>query len=92
MAGRGGLHALRERFGMHEWAPPTAGVNFVVFRATGQGGLNRGPAMAHRLGRVSPVRRWRSSVVEALARRTRVACSGIGHGVGVPALLAVSPR
>ncbi len=30
MAGRGGLRALRERFGMHEWAPPTAGVNFVV--------------------------------------------------------------
>ncbi len=23
MAGRGGLRALRERFGMHEWAPPT---------------------------------------------------------------------
>ncbi len=30
MAGRGGLRALRERFSMHEWAPPTAGVNFVV--------------------------------------------------------------
>ncbi len=30
MAGRGGLRALRERFGMHEWAPPTAGVNFMV--------------------------------------------------------------
>ncbi len=30
MAGRGGLRALRERFGMHEWAPPTAGVNFVI--------------------------------------------------------------
>ncbi len=27
----GGVYcALRERFGMHEWAPPTAGVNFVV--------------------------------------------------------------
>ncbi len=26
----GGLRALREWFGMHEWAPPTAGVNFVV--------------------------------------------------------------
>ncbi len=30
MAGRGGLRALREHFGMHGWAPPTAGVNFVV--------------------------------------------------------------
>ncbi len=28
--GGGGLRALRERFGMHGWAPPTAGVNFVV--------------------------------------------------------------
>ncbi len=88
----GGLRALRERFGMHEWAPPTAGVNFVVLGRPVGGGLNRGPAMAHRLGRESPVRRWRSSVVEALARRTRVACSGIGYGVGVPALLAVSLR
>ncbi len=76
MAGRGGLRALRERFGMHEWAPPTAGVNFVVLgRPVGAG----------------PARRWRSSVVGALARRTRVACSGIVHGVDVPALLAISP-
>ncbi len=38
MAGRGGLRALRERFGMHEWAPPTAGVNFVVLgRPVGEG-------------------------------------------------------
>ncbi len=38
MAGRGGLRALRERFGMHEWAPPTAGVNFVVLgRPVGAG-------------------------------------------------------
>ncbi len=29
MAGRGGLRALRERFGMLKWAPPTAGVNYV---------------------------------------------------------------
>ncbi len=36
------------------------------------------------LGRVSPACRWRSSVVGALARRNRVACSGIVHGVGVP--------
>ncbi len=48
MAGRGGLRALRERFSMHEWAPPTAGVNFVVW------GLNRGPAMAHRIGMGEP--------------------------------------
>ncbi len=34
----GGLRALRERFGMHEWAPPTAGVNFVVLgRPVGEG-------------------------------------------------------
>ncbi|KAF4114260.1 hypothetical protein G5714_004483 [Onychostoma macrolepis] len=38
-----------------------------------------------------PHRPLRSSVVKALARRTRVACSGIDHGVGVRALLAVSP-
>ncbi len=38
MAGRGGLRALRERFGMHEWAPPTAGVNFMVLgRPVGAG-------------------------------------------------------
>ncbi len=30
-------------------------------------------------------------MIGALARRTRVACSGIVHGVGVPALLAISP-
>ncbi len=85
MAGRGGLRALREQFGMHEWAPPTAGVNFVVLgRPVGEGSTEA-------LGRVSPACRWRSSVVGALARRTRVACSGIVHGVGVPALLAISP-
>ncbi len=38
MAGRGGLRALRERFSMREWAPPTAGVNFVVLgRPVGEG-------------------------------------------------------
>ncbi len=54
MAGRWGLRALRERFGMHGWAPPTTGVNFVGFGATGRGGLNRGPAMAHRVGTGEP--------------------------------------
>ncbi len=34
----GGLRALTERFSMHEWAPPTAGVNFVVLgRPVGEG-------------------------------------------------------
>ncbi len=31
-------------------------------------------------------------MVEALARRTRVACSGIVHGVGIRALLAANQR
>ncbi len=87
----GGLRALRERFGMHEWAPPTAGVNFVVLgRPVGEGSTGAQRWLTA-LGRVSPARRWKSSVVGALARRTRVACSGIVHGVGVPALLAISP-
>ncbi len=88
MAGRGGLRALRERFGMHGWAPQTAGVNFVVLGRPGREGSTEAQRWLTALGRVS---RWRSSVVEALARRTRVACSGIVHGVGVPALLAISP-
>ncbi len=83
---------MRQAGGAYVWVDPTdCRSELRGFRATSRGGLNRGPAMAHSLGRVSPVRRWRSSEVEALARRTRVACSGIGHGVGVPALLAVSP-
>ncbi len=88
MAGRGGIRALRERFGMHEWAPPTAGVNFVVLGATGRGGLNRGPAMAHRIGTGEPCppmeeqRGWSPGQEDP---------SGIVHGVGVPALLAISP-
>ncbi len=91
MAGQGGLRALRERFGMHEWAPPTAGVNFVVLgRPVGEGSTEAQRWLTA-LGRVSPAHQWRSSVVGALARRTRVACSGIVHGVGVPALLAISP-
>ncbi len=32
MAGRGGLRALRERFGMHEWAPPTVGASYKEIR------------------------------------------------------------
>ncbi len=86
-----GLRALRERFGMHEWATPTAGVNFVVLgRPVGEGSTEAQRWLTA-LGRVSPARRWRSSLVGALARRTRVAYSGIVHGVGVPALLAISP-
>ncbi len=54
MAGRGGLRALRERFGMHEWAPPTDTSKLCGFGATGRGGLNRGPAMAHRIGTGEP--------------------------------------
>ncbi len=43
--GGGGLRALRERFGMHEWAPPTAGVNFVVLgRPVGVGSTEALPA------------------------------------------------
>ncbi len=91
MACRGGLRALRERFGMHEWAPPTAGVNFVVLGRPVGAGSTEAQRWLTALGRVSPARRWRSSVVGALARRTRVACNGIVHGVGVPALLAISP-
>ncbi len=87
----GGLRALRERFSMHEWAPPTAGVNFVVLGQPVGEGSTEAQRWLTALGRVSPACRWRSSVVGALARRTRVACSGIVHGVGVPALLAVSP-
>ncbi len=77
MAGRGGLRALRERFGMHEWAPPTAGVNFMVLGRPVGAGSTEAQRWLTALGRVSPARRWRSSVVGALARRTRVACSGI---------------
>ncbi len=75
MAGRGGgLRALRERFGMHGWAPPTAGVNFVVLgRPVGEGSTEAQRWLTA-LGWVSPAHRWRSSVVEALSRRTRVAC------------------
>ncbi len=69
---------------MHGWAPPTTGVNFVVLgRPVGEGSTEAQRWLTA-LGRVSPARRWRSSVVEALVRRTRVACSGIVHGVGVP--------
>ncbi len=79
----GGLRALRERFSMHEWAPPTAGVNFVVLgRPVGEGSTEAQRWLTA-LGQVSPACRWRSSVVGALARRTRVACSGIVQGVGV---------
>ncbi len=79
-------------FSMHEWAPPTAGgVNFVVLGQPVGEGSTEAQRWLTALGRVSPACRWRSSVVGALARRTRVACSGIVHGVGVPALLAVSP-
>ncbi len=55
MAGRGGgLRALRERFGMHEWAPPTAGVNFVVLgRPVGEGSTEAQRWLTA-LGRVSP--------------------------------------
>ncbi|KAF4097843.1 hypothetical protein G5714_021851 [Onychostoma macrolepis] len=58
----------------------------------GQGGLEpKLNGVLITLGQVSPARRWRSSVVKALTRRTRVAFSGIDHGVGVRALLAISP-
>ncbi len=53
MAGRVGLCALRERFGMHEWAPPTAGVNFVVLgRPVGEGSTEaqRCPPMEEQRG------------------------------------------
>ncbi len=63
MAGRGGLRALRERFGMHEWAPPTAGVNFVVLGRPVGAGSTEAQRWLTALGRVSPARRWRSSVV-----------------------------
>ncbi len=55
MAGRGGgLRALRERFSMHEWAPPTAGVNFVVLgRPVGEGSTEAQRWLTA-LGRVSP--------------------------------------
>ncbi len=89
MAGRGGLRALRERFCMHVWAPPTAGVNFVVLGRPVGAGSTEAQQWLTALGRVSPARRWRSSMVRALAGRSRVACSEIVHGVGVPALLAI---
>ncbi len=55
MAGRGGLRALREWFGMHEWAPPTAGVNFVVLgRPVGEGSTEAQRWLTA-LGRVSPM-------------------------------------
>ncbi len=41
-------------WGMHGWAPPTAGVNFVVLGRPVWGGLNRGPAMAHHVGTGEP--------------------------------------
>ncbi len=63
MAGRGGLRALRERFGMHEWAPPIAGVNFVVLGRPVGAGSTEAQRWLTALGRVSPARQWRSSVV-----------------------------
>ncbi len=68
-----------------------AGVNFVVLGRPVEEGSTEAQRWLTALGRVSPARRWRSSVVEALARRTRVACSGIVHGVGVPALKGRQP-
>ncbi len=55
MAGAGGVYVpLRERFGMHEWAPPTAGVNSWFWGRPVGAGSNRGPAMAHRIGTGEP--------------------------------------
>ncbi len=93
MAGRGGGGpTCSEGAVWHAWVCPTDRRSELRgFGATGREGSTEAQRWLTALGRVSPARRWRSSVVEALARRTRVACSGIVHGVGVWALLAVSP-
>ncbi len=43
---------------MHEWAPPTAGVNFVVLGRPVEAGSTEAQRWLTALGRVSPARRW----------------------------------